>query len=194
MINSGSLKYFFLVELGPHLWTTYASNLTMTNAGVAVGTFQANSGLVGVDPPRLSSVVDREAYKITLADPDFSFRSNLTSLMGRPLVARVGFINSLATSVVGADGVSVAPGLPFMDIRDTAISYSGFYNGAEYAIEPAEGNSLLTITGSSPMSDLDAVRSCLATPAFAAQIRPGDTTYDESFKDSKATILKWGKK
>lgn len=195
MVNSGSLKYFILVEIGTtYKWTSYATDIQMTNAGTGVGTFSADSGLAGVDPPRLSSVVDREAYKVTVADPSFSLRSPLGLLIGAKMKVRIGFINSTASNVAGSDGVNVAPGAPFRDIRDTIMSYGGYVSGFEYAVEPSEGTDVVTITGSSPLADLDAVRSSSTSPEFAKQLRAGDTSFDEASLSSRATVFKWGKK
>lgn len=194
LINSGNIKYFILVEMAGLLYTTYAANLTMKRAGVNYGPFLADNGLQGIDPPRMSSVVDREAYKVTLTDPAFALRTTMEGALGKKLLVYFGFINSTSGSLTGSDGVSVLPGFPFLDMRDTVYSYGGFINGAEYNIDPSESTAVLTVTGSSPLADLDAVRSAVTSQAWVQGLRAGDTSFDQSHSSSKPVVLNWGKK
>lgn len=194
LISSGSIKYFILVELAGLKYTTYAADITMKNGAASYGPFLADNGLQGIDPPRMSSVVDREAYKVTLTDPAFALRTTMSAAIGKKLAVYFGFINSLSVSVTGSDGVAVAPGFPLLDMRDTISSYGGIVNGSEYAIEPSEGTAVLTVTGSSPLVDLDAIRSVVTSQAYAQGRRAGDTSYDEAHAASKSIVMNWGKK
>lgn len=194
LINSGSIKYFVLVEMAGLLYTTYAANLTMKNGGASVGPYLADNGLQGIDPPRMSSVIDREAYKVSLTDPTFALKTTISNALGKKLAVHFGFINSTSASLTGSDGVAVPPGFPFLDMRDTISSYGGFINGAEYNIDPSEGTAVLTVTGSSPLADLDAVRTAVTSQAWVQSVRPGDTSFDEAHANSKSVVLNWGKK
>ena len=77
--------------------TTHFMDVTLSNGNV----YTADSLILTVDNPQSSSGVDREQYKIVLADPTFGQGvSAQTGLVGKYLETRIGFINRSATQGV----------------------------------------------------------------------------------------------
>jgi hypothetical protein len=87
---------FYLVALGAtRRHTTINRNITFNG-----DLFLGNSELASVEPPRLSSVVDREPYKVSYVDPLFTFRSEFeTGMVGQVVIIYLGFINTLDTAI-----------------------------------------------------------------------------------------------
>lgn len=199
LLATGSIKFFLLVEVGALKMTSLAADAAITNgydsngmSPIAYGTFSASSGLRATDPPVQNSVVDREAFKVYMADPQFAYRGTIPN--GAPVVVRYGFLNSLNTTVTGANGVVVQPGQPLLDLGDTITSYSGFVSTLEWAINPTEDEVVLTIEGTGPLADLDSVNSKLATSDTLKMWRTDDTTCDMIYEGSAAIQLNWGRK
>jgi hypothetical protein len=73
--------------------TTYFKDIVLSNGY----SYTADDLIVAVDSPQISSSVDREQYKIVLADPTFAQGvSASTGLVGKYLETRIGFINRSA--------------------------------------------------------------------------------------------------
>jgi hypothetical protein len=74
--------------------TTYFKDIVLSNGY----SYTADDLILAVDSPQISSSVDREQYKIVLADPTFAQGvSASTGLVGKHLETRIGFINRSAT-------------------------------------------------------------------------------------------------
>ena len=69
MLSQPAIEPFYLVQIGAGTrLTSYLSELVLSDERVFLP-----GDLVSLDPPRLSSSVDREAYKITIADPRMEY-------------------------------------------------------------------------------------------------------------------------
>jgi len=191
LLSRSSIKYFFLVSVGNTDHTTSLPyDITMSNGT----TYLANNGLISIDPPRQSTTVDSEAYKISFADPNYMLRSYFESgAVGDDLRVYVGFINNTAAPMVDAGGVSVQVGEPFKDMRDAVMSYRGFVDSHGYSIEPNESRVIATIQGASPMADLDMVRTFMTSKDYIKQFSANDTSYDQIYEGSVSILTKWGK-
>lgn len=190
MAMSG-VKYFFLVSIrGTDHSTSLSHDITMSNNV----TYLADNGLIGVEPPRLSTTVDREAYKISFSDPNFTMKSYFEDgAVGDTVEVRLGFVNPTQNPITGSDAVDVLPQMPFLDLRDTIITYRGTIDNHGYGIDFAENAVTATIEGSSPMSDLDLVRTFQTSKECLQQFAPTDTAFDQVFVGSQEIIIKWGK-
>lgn len=191
LMSLSRIKYFFLVSIrGSDHSTSLPFNVTMSN-GI---TYLTDNGLIGVEPPRLSTTVDREAYKVAFADPQFMMKSYFEDgAVGDTIEVRLGFTNPTQDPIVGSDSVSVAPGAPFLAIADTILTYRGTVDNHGYTINFDENAVTATIEGSSPMSDLDLVRTFQTSKECLRQFAPLDTAYDQVFDGSEEIIIKWGK-
>lgn len=184
VLSQPSIESFYLVkiaaiELSPYLITSYASNITLSN-----GETYINDGrLVSVTPPKLSTVVDREIYTITLTDSDYFYGQFAeTGLVGKKVEVRVGFINQNT-------------GLPLTDISDTLLIYRGQVDSASYSIDTSNvGSVIFTLSCASPMANLDGVKVFYGSKPFMRDLNTEDTSFDQVYEGSGKINLKWGKR
>jgi len=189
VIESDSLSPYFLVKLDFKDGSVYHTNTPMNVTVAGFGTFDADNSLLGIDAPRLSSVVDREAYKITYSDNDFVFRTRFeTGIIGTPVTVYVGFYNTSDTVIDG-----ILPGSPFTNIDDLVIAYKGFIDSHGYAAD-TEGQVTAVLECTSPMSSLDLTKPFYTSRDSMRQINVSDTSFDDVYSGSKAINLLWGKK
>jgi hypothetical protein len=181
------VKYFFLVSIGNNRnYTSAPFNITMSN-GI---TYLSDGGLIGVDPPTFSSTVDRSSYSVLFADLSSELKSYFEEgATGDSISVRVGFYNTLEqeTNGVPLDGV-------FTNINDTILLYKGIIDTQSYSIDVNNGSIIAKIEGSSPMADLDLVKSFFTNKDSMQQRNSSDTAFDKVFEGSGEISLKWGKK
>jgi len=134
------------------------------------------------DPPKMSSSVDREQYKITLSDPSMTAVSTLeNSVLGFKVKVRLGFLDYQTK-------------MPLSDITDTILIYAGRIDGASYVIKTQEsGDIILQLTCASPMADLDLKKALWTSRDFVRSRNPEDSSCDQVYGGSGALQLKWGK-
>jgi hypothetical protein len=188
-IMDSNLVSFALFRIGPNPATNTLCYTTLPYDyinPVDGFTYYANNKVVRVDPPRISDSLDREAFKISIADSDGSIRSTLDgwNMHGVPFVLYAGIINNTNGMIDGTQ-----PGAPF---DDKIIAYEGTVDTFAYVITPDE-NVMLDIEGTSPMGALDLTRTLLTSKAYLNQEYPGDTSYDQVTEDSLKVTLLWGK-
>jgi len=179
LINSGNIEYFFLITLEftnkTYRLTSYRSNLEFPLNSNNI--YLADGGLFEIDEPKFSSVVDREAYRIVIAeDLDEMFAEFEVNVVGKPIDVKVGFVDT--------------NGQPLLGIDDVVSVYRG------RADSPAISNDweekLAVIEGTSPMADLDAVNVRFTSKDGMDQVNTNDTSFDEIYGNREIT-LKWGK-
>jgi len=185
LLQRDHINFFYLVSLAD----TY--NFCSINRDVVVDgvTYTKNNNLVAVQPPRLSAVVDREAYQITYADPTYSFKPELEDgWVGKNITVMLVFINTTNGTLGG-----VAPGQPLTNIEDVIIAYQGTVDGQAYSIDRNNGEVLLTIEGSSPMGALGYVNSFYTSKDSIKQRLSTDTSFDQVYEGSTEVSLVWGR-
>jgi hypothetical protein len=159
-------------------------DVQLKSNGIALADYNyfSDATLVTIDPPQMSTNVDREQYKITLADPMLEKMTSVrNNLVGKVLEGRLGFVNHYT-------------GTPYLEIADCPIVYKGRIDGASYLIKTNEfGESILQITGSSPMRNLDMKKSLFISRDFVRQRDATDSSCDQIYEGSGAITLKWGK-
>ena len=188
-IQSNNIESFLLLRIGPnpealtYCYTTLPYDYINSQDGY---TYSKENRMVGIDPPRISDSLDREAFKVTLADTDGTLRSTLDTwnMSGVPFIISSGFINNTSETIQG-----ISPGAPF---SDKIIAYEGTVDTYTYTITPDE-QIILTIEGASPMGSLDLTRTLLTSKAYLNQEYPDDTSYDQVTEDSLQVTLRWGK-
>jgi hypothetical protein len=180
ILANPSLDAFYVVDIGNGLYrtTSYYADVVLSDNR----TFFADGHLAGVDSPQLTSTVDREIYKIAIADPDF-YNGELIEddLVGKPAEVRLVLIDPVT-------------GQPELNIVDTILVYEGLIEGAAYTIDTATiGTVGLSITCSSPMADLDLRKPVFLSKDYMRGVDPTDSTCDQIYEGSGQIKLKWGK-
>jgi len=177
VLNSDSIEFFFLIELffaSTYRLTSYSSNIVFDG-----NTYTSDGGVFEIDSPNFSTVVDREAYKVVISDPENDLLSELNSnIVGKEIRVRVGFIDENT-------------GQPLISNTDDVLYvYKGYVD--KPAITNDFENKLVTLEGTSPMSDLDGVRSFLTSKDSIQNFDSTDTSFD-TVHDNYEIDYKWGK-
>lgn len=158
--------------------TTLPYDITMSDGN----TYLSDNTLKSIDPPRMSTVVDREAFGIVLGDSDFSFRSFFEQgAVGDTFNIKMGFIDPLNNQAI-------------TNILDTIIVYKGIIDSHSFNIDFSSNDANVAIEGSSPVSSLDR-RNAFYTSKESMRSRfATDSSFDEVHVGSGAAMLKWGKR
>jgi len=174
VIDSGDIRFFFLIELyfsQTYRFTSYKHDITHNNK-----VYTAGGGLFEFDSPKFSTVVDREAYRIVIADlidqMPAEFRYNVT---GKDIKVMVGLLDANDNPLVNSHILDV---------------YKGYVDSP--AINNDWETKLAVIEGTSPMSDLDMVNTFITSKDGMDQRNINDTSFDEIYTDNEVS-LKWGK-
>jgi hypothetical protein len=189
VLETDSLSPFFLVKLDFRFGSVYHTNTPMDVIINGLGTFISENSLLGIDAPRLSSVVDRESYKITYSDNSFSFRAIFEEgITGTPVTVYIGFYNSSPEIIDG-----ILPGQPFTSIDDLIIAYKGFIDTHGHSTD-TEGEVTAVLECTSPMSSLELTKPFYTSRDSMRQISEFDTSFDDVYVGSAKINLLWGKK
>jgi hypothetical protein len=195
IIAQDNISYFFLVTIGPFknasdVTTTLRHTTIIGGITVSGDVYSDDNGLLHIDPPRMSSVVDKETYKISYADPSFYWRPIFEHGFSCVSVEiRVGFYNTMSYPMG-----TVSPGFPLNTYADTVIVYSGISDTPAYSIDLAGGEAIMTLECSSPMGALAVSRALYTTDDNLRQRFPNDNSFDQIFIGSKGVDVLWGKK
>lgn len=175
VLDSDVIEYAFLIKL------SFNSSYYLTSNSYDVvydgNTYTANSGLYNVDSPKLSTVVDRESYTIVVADLlDQMLAEFKLNVIGKPVEVHL--------ALKDANG----------DLLTSTTDVINVYKGTvdKPSISNDFDEKLATLQGSSPMSDLDLVKSFITSKDGMDQKSATDTSFDEVYDSSEITI-KWGK-
>ncbi len=187
------IRIYYLVDISITTSTTTTTIIkdTTLNRNITVGddTYLGNGRIQAVQPPRLSSTVDREAYQIILNDSDFSIRPYLEdSLVGAFFRIRSGFFNTSDSYLSGAN-----PGFPITTPEDVLTVYEGNVDTASYTIDFNSGQIRLAIEGSSPMGSLGRINGFYTSKEQMQRRDVTDTSFDQVYVGSTALTLLWGK-
>ena len=189
VIGLDNLSVFYLVQLDYKTGTIYHTNSPMDIDVAGYATFSSDNELLGIDAPKMSSVVDREAYKITYSDNSSSLRTKFElGIVGTPVTVFIGFYNTSAAAIGG-----VQPGQPFTAYTDLVIAYKGFIDSHGYTTD-VEGAITAVLECSSPMASLDLTKPLYTSRDAMRQINISDSSFDDVYTGSKAINLLWGKK
>lgn len=173
----------FIINDTPMRHTTCPYGLTIPG----IGFFAPNANLLSVEMPKASSVVDREAYKIVYADPEFTYRAIFQDgVLGSPVSTWLVFKNTTGASIEG-----VLPGA--LALNDVVPVYKGKIDAPSYNVS-SEDTVTTTIECTSPMGSLGLVRSYNTSKDCVQQYDATDTAYDQVFEGSAQMQFLWGKK
>jgi hypothetical protein len=182
LLQNPVINAFYLVKIGLpsgfYLTTSHFANITLSNGD----TYLSDGKLLSADVPKLSSVVDREIYKVVLADVDYTLGAAMqTGIVGKVFEVRIGFIDP-ATEV------------PYTQIENTILAYKGIIDSIGYSIETGNtGEAALSISGASPMADLDLTRTPYSSKEYIRGLFPNDSCFDQVYEGSGPVNIKWGK-
>ena len=175
VLDSDLIEYAFLIKLD--FTTSYHLTSNAYDVVYDSDTYLANGGLYEFDSPKISTVLDRESYKVVVSElldemmPEFK-----TNVVGKPIEVRVALRD--------------AAGQLMLDAADVLLVYKGVVD------KPTINNDfdakLAVIEGTSPMSDLDLVRTFITSKDGMDQKSATDTSFDEVYDNTEIT-LKWGK-
>jgi len=157
-------------------YTTYPSDLTFLGE-----MYLTKNVIAGLEKPKMTSVIDRDLYKITFVDSDRQEFANYfdSGLLDANVEVHTGFIDN-------------ATGLP--EVNESFIIYKGKVADYKYHVETdVVGEIKASISCTNPMSDLDAINPYYTSKEFMKQIDPTDTCYNEIFNGSNKLVLYWGK-
>jgi len=187
LLARDDIQPFLLIEIGPSgvqyfRYTTLPYNLTFE-----AEVYTSQNNLANMDPPRLSKILDKEAYVITFVDPLYTlrpfFEGGTGQLIGIDMRVIGGFINSTASPIFGTN--------PGQDFGEYFSLYKGFVDSANYSV--TEDTVILSVEGASPMGPLDLRRTIVTSKEYIQREFPTETGYDQVYEGSQEVVLNWGK-
>jgi len=156
-------------------FATSTVRLTSLPYDIVVGgnTYSANGGLSELEPPRLTSVLDREVYKIKLVDFDDTYKGLFDN----------NALGTLVTVSLGIEG----------NLTDLDTLYKGRIDGMTIETNPAEGTKDAIIECASPFAALDRTNDRQTDSNTQRNIDSTDTSMDLVYAAAKTVEIKWGK-
>ena len=170
------VDFFILIKL------EFSSNYYFTSLPYDLDydgqTWLSDGGTFEYDSPQTSSIIDREAYRVAISDVSGTMQTEIANnVVGSPMSVFGGFLDASGAPLIGTDDV-------FLIYKGTVDSPT-ITNDFEQRLAVFEGTS--------PMADLDMVRTLITSKDGMDQYSATDTSFDEVFEDNELE-LKWGKK
>jgi len=173
---------FYLVRLGNNYYsTTWYSNLKFNNKSYA-----ADGLLIGVQPPQTDSSLDKNRFKLTIADDRNILNSEIESLIGAPAHVYLGATSPNGQPINLSDGN--------LDPAELLCLYKGTIDGISIQYDTNEfGSQTITAELTNPFHNLDRKRTFYTTRKELRAIAPNDTSFDQIYTGSSHMMLRWGK-
>ena len=143
------------------------------NISVGGNTYLADGGLTQMEPPKLTSILDREVYKIKLVDFDDTYKTYFDQ----------GALGTVVTVSLGIEG----------NTTDLDILYKGRIDGMSIETNPEEGTKSATIECASPFAALERTNDRQTDKDTQRNIDSTDSCFDRVYSAAKKVELKWGK-
>lgn len=171
------ISSFHLVKVGTMNRTTYPVDLTAPS-----GVYISDGTLVGVEYPKMTSVVDKQRFKLTYSDLELSFaQAAETNLVGQPVEVWMGFED-------------LELGRPLLGANELLLIYKGTVDAPSHQIQTEDsGSTTMALDCASPMASLDRVSTYYTSQDYADANFPGDTSYERLFVGSGNIVMRWGK-
>lgn len=194
-LSKSSVEAFYIVEitykteevvLGNSVWQTNYKRLSTFQRDITLSnnkTFIGNSPIIQLEPPKISSEVDREQYTITFADVNYEYGVlSENNLIGMPVEVGIIFIDYDTKQ-------------PNLNSNEVLIVYRGQIDSASYAIDTSESGSVIyKLSCASPIANLEAVKPFYTSKSFMKdKIKADDTSFDQVAQGTGALRLKWGR-
>jgi hypothetical protein len=186
ILASGNHTMFYLLKIRKKLGianfycgTTHASNIVYGG-----DTYYSDGRILSTDSISLSSVVDRDTFKVALADPSLTMVSELDStehgsLTGADAYLNAGYLDSNSQPILTA----------VLPIYIGTVEAWGLT-----ADTTNKGSITIGITFSSPMNNLDQKRFIELSKQAVRARNPADSCCDQLYEGSSAMTLRWGKR
>lgn len=175
--GSSNIRFFVATEITtPHL-TIRTSTLSFpfTTGGK---TYNPDTGMVEYEPPRVSTTLDKQTYKLSFTDHSNEFHELFKlGIRGSKTLVSMGFFDSQNN--------------PITNPEHWILMYSGFIDS--YSISNDWVKKVAIIECASPMSDLDSIGAFPGSRDGWRQYNPTDTSFDSIYDGGKGIDLKWGK-
>jgi hypothetical protein len=186
LLQSSSVETFVVVKIGDLKFTS--AYFPITVEGELYDPDQETMRLINVDPPAISSNVDRVSYSITVSDPDMTIGQYIENMNDAGLITH---------TQRGYSGLPVEVRLGFFNpqpLPETLLIYKGMIDTGAYAISLDEfGESIFSFVCSSPMASLDMSRTLNTTKQELRAIAPNDSAFDQVYEGSGQIRILWGK-
>jgi len=175
-ILSDVLNYYALIEIELDGFSLYVTTLPFS---VTIGSkvFVSDVGIVDYSPPAQSSVVDKEKFAFSFADPSGFLKKKLQSGSASSYVrVRNGFFNSDNT--------------PNLEAENMITAYQGYIDETSFSSDFEE--STVNISCASPMADLGLTKTLFTSEDGMNQYNTEDTSFDRVIENNESKF-KWGK-
>lgn len=183
ILQQNIVESFYAIKIsGPSVTKkicNYFTDVTLSNSDVYLG----NKEILTIQPPQITTTVDREQYTVVLADPEFEYGSLAEdNFVGSEFEVRLILINPSTK-------------LPVTDINETLILYKGQVDAVSFKADLSEiGENTFTIIGASPLASLDAVKPFYSSKTFLREkVLATDSAFDQVYQGSGKIRIKWGK-
>lgn len=175
---SDNFNYFVMIKLWGLPYRTTSLGYEFTFDGEL---YTANNNIKALEPPKNSSVIDREAYKITLTDVSLVFKDYFET----------GAVNDRVTVKIGI--FDIETGLPKVEPEHFLTVFEGKIDTTIIDVDFNEGFFDATIESSSPLASLDQRNAFYTSKRSLRQRFPTDSSFDFIHLGSGESVLKWGK-
>lgn len=177
LLQQPAVSTFFLMKTSTGLRkTTYPNDVVFQGEN-----YESDGSVISIELPKMTSVVDKQKFRITLADNSLNFAAAAEQ-------ALVGQTVSVWMSVLDSAG------LPVLTPADVILIYKGAVDAPSHQMNlEASGSMLFNLDCASPMADLDRTRTYFASQDYIDKTAPGDTSYEQIFQGSGPVSLRWGK-
>jgi hypothetical protein len=190
-LSKQNVEAFYIIEIeyktySNNSWTTSYKRLSTFNKDVTLTngkTYTGNSPIIELQPPRISSEVDREQYTITFADPNYEFGIlSENNLVGMAVEAGIILLDYETK-------------LPNLNSQEVLLVYKGRIDSSSFSIDTSEfGAVLYKLACASPVANLDAVKPFYTSKSFMKdKIKSDDTSFDQVSQGTGTLRFKWGR-
>ena len=172
---------------------------TKLDGNVGYPAYSRNNGLSEYSPPQLTTVLDREVYRLQFTDLSDKFLQDVTirNSIGGELTVRMG-VNPVYSDLDIETTYNGVTQPKFFN--DLDILYKGRIDGLSVTTDFGSGSKELVMEGSSPFADLDLTidRETSKRSQDNEKLSPTDTLidtcYNELYDSVKGVEVRWGKK
>ena len=166
-------KPYLILEMGFTSGTIRLTNLAY-NITVDGEEYLSDGGLTEFSPPQLSTVLDREVYKIKLLDHGNFYKGLFESgVTGTPVTVKLGIQGNY---------------------EDLDFIYKGVIDATYIEVNASEGIKEAIIECSSPFGTLDRTTDRRTDKNTQRNLDPTDSCFDKIYNKVESTELRWGKK
>lgn len=194
LLSNSEVAVFFLVSYGSANFTSMPYDVTID--GLTYVYENAGTFLMNVEPPVMTSTLDKASYKLVFSDPNFSFRTGtLSGTVGLPVKVKMGVFNTNKIPIYDTGSTLRGTGEPLLHKDDVFTIYAGYSNSQSYSVD-FNGAAVFTVECSSPFGRIDSTKAYYTSKGFlGTKYENGstDSSYDKVFEGNTETRIKWGK-